>query len=437
MTDAGPGDLGPTVVVEPAVLADVRSRDRRRMLIAGATVATMALLAGAAMLLGPRLQSPEQQAAEAAPPPASLVTAEAENRVLVEPVVLRGAVVPGASVKMMPPASLTGADSVVTAVSVGKGDRIAEGVQILECKGAPVVALRLPFPLYRDITGGSTGPDVLALQQALRRLGYDAPRNSKMDAATQRALVKWWRALGYDAPKMSDTPGTGTKDTTDPAAGTEDPAVEEETKPTAEEKRQAAENALAAGAYLPRAAVIRITANGRVSKVNVKRADILTEATKPLLELNGASATLRATVTKEQVDLVTVGQTATVLDELSGKKVKAEVTGIGDTVVTDEASGTTGFAVRFAFTGAAIAAEGRSLRVDFSSGADAEPKLAVPVTAVYSRADGTTFVKVSTDGRTATEVTVETGQTGGGWTAIEPDADGEITEGTPVVVGRS
>ncbi|SDT74797.1 HlyD family efflux transporter periplasmic adaptor subunit [Actinoplanes derwentensis] len=437
MIEADPDGLGPTVVIEPAALADVRSRDRRRVLIAGATVATMVLLAGAAVLLGPRLQSPEQQAAEAAPPPASLVTAEAETRVLVEPIVLRGSVVPGASVKLLPPSSLTGADSVVTAVNVRKGDRIAEGVQILECKGAPVVALELPFPFYRDIIGGSTGPDVLALQQAMRRLGYAAPRNSKMDAATQRALVKWWRALGYEAPKMSDTSGAGSADPDDPATGTEDPAVAEKTEPTAEQKRQAAEAALAAGAYLPRAAVIRITESGRVSKVNVKRADILTGQTKPLLELNGAASTLQATVTKEQVGLVTVGQPASVLDELSGKKVKAEVSKIGSTVVTDEASGTTGFVVRFAFTGAAITAEGRSLRVDFSSGADDTPRLAVPVTAVYSRADGTTFVKVSTDGRTETEVTVETGQTGGGWTAIEPSRAGAITEGTPVVVGRS
>jgi hypothetical protein len=407
-------------------LGGLRSRDRRRVLIAVVGLAAVVAVAGTALMLGPHLSSPQQQAAEAAPPPASLVTVQAERRVLTEPVVLRGTVVAGPSVKVLPSVSMVGPDAVVTAVKVKKGDRLDEGTQVLEVAGSPVVALDLPFPLYRDLIAGSTGPDVLAVQQALRRLGYAASKTGKLDARTQLALVKWWHNLGYKVPRRS----TGE---TAPASGTEDAG-------SAPDKLATTSNVTntggSEGAYLPRSAIIRISGPGSVSAVRVKRGDILSDQNAPLLELNGGAPDILATVTKEQVGLLSTGQDASALDELSGKRAKLVVRSVADSVTTDDVTGTTGFAVRLRFEGAAISAVGRTLRIDVASAADDRPVLAVPVTAIYSRSDGTTYVTVAVDGRRSADVPVRTGQTGGGWTAVVPEEDGALTEGTAVVVGE-
>jgi hypothetical protein len=390
---------------------DVRSRDRRRLLIAAAGLVGVSAVAGAALLLGPRMRSPQQQAAEAAPPTPSLVTVQAETRVLTEPIVIRGTVVAGPSVKVLPPRSLVGPDAVVTAVKVKKGDRLREGAQVLEVAGAPVVALDLPFPLYRDLIGGGEGPDVLAVQRALRRMGYSVPTSGKLDVRTQQALAKWWHKLGYEIPRQGAAAAAPGKSAAPPA-----------TAPT--------------GPYLPRAAIVRISDKSSVSTVRVRRGDILTDPDAPLLELNAGPPDVVATVSKDEVGLLSAGQTATALDELSGRRAKLVVTSVARTVTTDSATGTTGFAVRFRFDGTVLSAAGRSLRIDVASAVESRPVLAVPVTAIYSRADGTTYVTVAVDGRRSADVTVRTGRTGGGWTAVVPEQPNALTEGSFVVVGE-
>lgn len=398
---------------------DVRARDRRRLLVGAVGLGTVLAVAGTSLMLGPRLRSPQQQAAEAAPPPASLVTVAAEVRVLTEPVVMRGTVVAGPSVKVPPSTSMVGPDAVVTAVKVEKGDRLTEGALVLEVAGAPVIALDLPFPLYRDLVGGSRGPDVLAVQKALRRMGYAAPKTGEFDARTQHALVKWWHKLGYEIPRRraetaAPENGNGESDTVSGAGA----------------------DTVQAGPYLPRAAILRVNVPGSVSAVRVRRGDILTDPNDPLLELNGGAPDIVATVTKKQVGLLSAGQPATALDELSGKRAKLVVKSVAETVTTDGTTGATGFEVRFRFDGATISAAGRTLRIDVASAEDDRPALAVPVTAIYSRADGTTYVMLTVDGKLSTEVTVRTGQTGGGWTAVVPEQEGALTEGALVVVGE-
>src|SRR4051794_20768119 len=83
-------------------------RRRIRLLAAAGVVAGVLALFGVSLVAGPRLRSPQQAAADAAAPPASLITVAAQERVLTEPVVLRGKVVPGASVKVHPPAAALG-----------------------------------------------------------------------------------------------------------------------------------------------------------------------------------------------------------------------------------------------------------------------------------------------------------------------------------------
>jgi multidrug efflux pump subunit AcrA (membrane-fusion protein) len=84
--------------------------------------------------------------------------------------------------------------------------------------------------------------------------------------------------------------------------------------------------------------------------------------------------------------------------------------------------------------GSPIEAAGRSVLVEVQSSTTAGPVLAVPVTAIYSRPDGSTFVTVTTNDATA-DVTVTAGRTSGGWVEVTPASSESLREGALVVVG--
>lgn len=64
-----------------------------------------------------------------------------------------------------------GAAGVVTSVDLMSGDVAASGRLVAAVNGAGVVALATGQPLYRDLTLGDSGPDVVHLSKALRELG--------------------------------------------------------------------------------------------------------------------------------------------------------------------------------------------------------------------------------------------------------------------------
>ncbi|SDJ02489.1 hypothetical protein SAMN04488074_101306 [Lentzea albidocapillata subsp. violacea] len=352
---------------------------KRRVVVIGVAGITMASLVGAGVLLGPRLKSPAQAAADAAPPAPSQITAQVERRVLTEPVVLRGQLTPGPSTPLLPPQAALGDSSVVTKVRVRPGDRLNEGDVVLVRADEPMFALLLPFPLYRDIAPDDRGTDVTALQDALRRMGHGAPRTGVLDTPTQQAITRWYASRGFTTP-----PG------------------------------------------VKRSSIVAIDRPGRViSTLHVGVGSVLTDPRAPILSLDGQAPFVKATASVEQGKLLKAGQQATVSDEAAGTKAAAAVSSVGSAPVTG-ADGVTGVEVALAFTGAALeAAAGRAFRVDVAVAGSPEPTLAVPVTAVLSKADGTTFVTV--DGA---DVVVTTGRIAGGWVEVTG-----LAEGTRVVVG--
>ncbi|MCH9276723.1 peptidoglycan-binding protein [Bifidobacterium amazonense] len=71
----------------------------------------------------------------------------------------------------------TRATGTVSEILCKPGQTVESGSRILSVDGKPVIALHTDTPLYREIGTGDTGPDVLALQQELARLGYNAEGN--------------------------------------------------------------------------------------------------------------------------------------------------------------------------------------------------------------------------------------------------------------------
>jgi peptidoglycan hydrolase-like protein with peptidoglycan-binding domain len=401
---------------------------RRRsvvLVVAVLAVATGALLAG--ILLGPSVRSPAQAAADAAPPAPSLVTVAAERRVLAESVVVRGTVAAGQSVKVMAPAGLAGPSAVVTGVSGKRGRPAREGAVLMEVAGAPLYGLVLPFPLYRDIQAGARGPDVKAVQRALRRLGYRTPVSGVFDAGTQDGLRRFYRARGYDVPSAASTDDPAKA----PADGQSKP---DPAKPDPAKSDPRADTAGGTTApMLPRAHVVRLDRSDRIiSAVPLGVGAVVTAPETVVLELDAGAATVQASLGQEQRALVDVGSTAEIVDEVKGTRSAATVRHIADEPTqTDQGSG---FAVQLAFTGKAMTpVKGHSVLVTIGASGKASPVLAVPVTAVYSRPDGTTFVTVTGAGGRTSDVAVSTGKSAGGWVEIK----GEVEAGALVAVGLS
>lgn len=382
----------------------LRRRRRRAVLSVVGTVAVAAVALLVGMVAGPAVRSPAQAVAEAAPPAPTPVTAAAERRVLTEPVITRGTVQPGSAVKLTAPDGLSGVAAVVTRMTAHAGTPLREGTVFAEVAGQPVFGLVLPFPLYRDLTVGLRGPDVTEVQKALRRLGTAGPATGTFDAATAQALERFYHARGYDVPKG--------------AAATRPP--EDQTAAAPGEP------------MLRRIDVVRLDRDGRtITAVPAQVGSVLNGTASVLVELDASAATVQAKVDQAQRALVAPGSTAKVTDEAQGTTAEAVVRTVAGQADAD------GYAVTLAFAGPALPpGPDHTVLVTVDPPADAAPVLAVPVSAVYSRPDGTTFVTVVGRVRARTDVVVRTGKVAGGWVEVTPDADA-FGPGAQVVVGSS
>ena len=156
--------------------------------------------AGGGWFAGSQIKSPAQVAAEAEPPPASRITVPVEMRTLGRDIILRGDVrfdQPAGIALADPPAVLGGA-SIVT-LAPEEGVDLTEGSLVIEVSGRPILVLEGELPMFRTIRPGDEGDDVLQLEEALARIGFD-PINvdGKYDTDTTAALDAWYRSLGYE-----------------------------------------------------------------------------------------------------------------------------------------------------------------------------------------------------------------------------------------------
>lgn len=102
-------------------------------------------------------------------------------------------------------AVLTLADSGrVTRTDCAVGASVKSGTSPMTIDDRPVLALATGTPLWRDLSMGSKGEDVSALQTELRRLGHAVEPDGKFGASTKQAVSALQRsALGVSAPTGS------------------------------------------------------------------------------------------------------------------------------------------------------------------------------------------------------------------------------------------
>jgi peptidoglycan hydrolase-like protein with peptidoglycan-binding domain len=190
---------------------------RRRRVLIGVGIAA-ALLAVGGLIGASFVKSPQQLAADAAAPPATVTTATVVSQILTASVQMRGEVYPATQYDVYataPSSSAGGASSggggsavYISKLDVAAGDTITNGKQLAEIDGQPLFALTGAVPAWRDLTPGETGPDVTELQQALASLGYydDGDPPGYYGAATEYAVSLYYEHLGYTPPSAGGVP---------------------------------------------------------------------------------------------------------------------------------------------------------------------------------------------------------------------------------------
>lgn len=179
----------------------------RRRNMALLVVAAAVLSAGAGVVIGKRLKSPADAAAEADAPEPSRITVPVEKRALVSRLVANGDVQYNEPTPLRLAGSVgasAGAAQVVTKLPE-LNRQLVEGDVALEVSGRPVFVFQGALPTYRPLEPGTTGPDVLQLEQALQRLGYDpGPVDTTYDDATEAAIDALYYTNGYASEGPTD-----------------------------------------------------------------------------------------------------------------------------------------------------------------------------------------------------------------------------------------
>ncbi len=172
--------------------------------VLGVVTAVAVVSAGAGWLAGRELASPEDARFDARAPEPSLISVPVEARTLAANVVFRG------TVRFSDTSSITLAASgtttpVVTGGLPEAGTEVAEGALLAEVSGRPVFLLEGRLPAYRSLAPGSEGDDVVQLEEALARLGFNpGPVDGVYDTATEGAVSAWYAASGYEANEPSE-----------------------------------------------------------------------------------------------------------------------------------------------------------------------------------------------------------------------------------------
>lgn len=363
-----------------------RSRTGRKFVVAliGASLLSASLGFAASTMI----KSPAQIAAESAAPAKTTLTAPVTTGTIDSTLVFAGSVVNGNSIEFSPPPPTSG-DPIITATPLDVGAAVAAGSVLIVVADRPIILLPGEIPLIRDLQRGMTGDDVARLQDGLRGAGLAiTDKAGVFGKTTQTALTALYTAAGFSAPLS----GGG-------AAALRSELV-----------------------FAPDGATGRVTALGSQLGGTVKN---------PIVTLTTRPTVITAEISPADATLLTVGDTVTI----AGAGVDA-----GDGTIISVSPPAKSADGGFRCTVVVQPAEelpptsvDTQAQVTALTGSDGEPGLLVPLSGVYSAADGTTYV-VKASGEKSLKVSVDVIDTGDGL-AMVVASEGSLTEGDDVVVG--
>jgi len=415
------------------------------------------------------IRSPPQLAAQAQPPPMTVLTAPVERRVLRDILVVRGDVRPDAQFELTPAAG--DGRAIVTAVRVRPGDRVAAGAVLAEISGRPLFLLPGTVPAYRDLKPGADGRDVAQLQAALAGLGYRSrDRRGVFGTGTKSALRAFYTSRGYEPLPVdpaddrqlwllrrqvvaADRAVTDARAALAALAG--DPgATPEQEQQAATALARAREDAATARADLAEAERVSgpmLPVNEYAFaprfpvRVDTSRASVGQPVTAPLLTLSTGVLVVKAELTEAQRALAHVGDPVEIAgdDRLVARGTVTEVADVIGAVPTGapgaDAAGPAGAGGGYGLVVKPSAVlddrlAGRNVRLAIEIATSGGEQLVVPVSALYAAADGRAYVtRRDPDGR-ETPVAVEPTLSAQGYVAIRA-ADGDLRPGDLVTLG--
>jgi peptidoglycan hydrolase-like protein with peptidoglycan-binding domain len=436
-----------TTVLNPADSMDNRKRVLVLSLIFVIGVAIVSWIAGA------RIQSPAEAAARTAPPIPSPILVPVEMRVLTSDIVTRGTARFGLPQSIsLAPSTLKPGNGVITSLPE-HGAQLNEGEVLLVASGRPVFVLQGDVPVYRDLIPGNSGDDVLQLESALKRLGFDPGQMDGIyDEATSEAVGDWYAAAGFDAflcPTQDQLAALHSLENELALATNERAAAEAaraaaplDMQETAERKAarlttlveilssEVDRARLKVGVQIPMDEIVFIPVLPvRVEQANV---DIGEAATGAVLTVTNNQLLIASSLPLAEAPLVKLGLPVSIDEPDLGVKATGVVSMVATTPGTD---GVDGFHIYFEtlVDETTVALEGFSLRLTIPVESTGKAVIVVPVSALSLAADGTSRVQVDNDGKLEF-ITVEPGLSADGFVEVTP-VDGELIAGQFVVIG--
>jgi HlyD family secretion protein len=418
---------------------------RRRQVLMGAGVAA-ALLAVGGLIGASFVKSPQQLAADTAAPPLTVTTAPVASQVLTSSVQMRGVVYPAAEYDVYVSAPSSGSLSAsgsssagsgpastgavyISKLEVAAGGAVTNGAQLAELDGEPLFALAGPVPAWRDLTPGSSGPDVTELQNALASLGYydGGDAAGYFGAATEDAVSAYYEHLGYTPPASGAVPAADV-------------------------------------VFLPSLPATVVAVNGATGQ----------QPGQPFLELAvRGSLALTGELPPAYASQVKPGLKVTIYSEVTGTRATGTVAGLGTATVNVPAgtvvdigggagSAASSQAAGSASTGSAgatssassdssgvttfipltvqpseplaAALNGQNVLITVQTGQTEGPVLTVPVAAIVTSAAGASYVTVVGAHGRQTPVTVTPGLSENGYVQVSAARPGALAAGDRVVV---
>lgn len=432
---------------------------RRRNLTLVVGLVVMVALAAVAWRVGANVRSPDQAAAEAAPPEPSAVTATVERRVLEATVITRADVLPTTSVNITGPSAdaEAGGTGVVTRVYAARGEEVTAGARVIEVSGRPVFVFAGTTPIYRTLRPGMSGTDVAQLQAGLAQIGCNAGDSATFDDPTKACVDQLYTDAGYQTVRNSPTETADLNAAEAAVVDAEDavaiaevarrsaPEGSELERLAVEQQRRSLDRARQAlgelwavsGPVVPFGEVVFVPSlPARVDAVGAVVGESSTPdlSGQPLMIVSSPDLQAHISIPQTDRDLVRVGTTVELLYEATGETLSGTIVSIGDELQSSETSAVPAYP---AVVDADFPADwsNLNLRATLTSASTDGEVLVVPLAAVTSSADGQTRVEVERAGGLFDTVDVTTGLAAAGFVVVEPVDEASLEAGDRVVVG--
>lgn len=408
------------------------------MLITGAVILTVSLVAGT-WALAAAFQSPQQREADASAPPPRPVFAEVTTGTLADVRSYTGSVAYGDETGFTLPTGADAVRSVVTGKPATAGGEVVSGDVLTEVNTRPVFLLASPFDFFRDMGVGDKGADIRVLQEALASQGYLTGADGEFGAQTASAVASWYEHAGYEIPtrpRPTEAASTGMDTTSSGSTGSTGSSGSSDSPGSDTDNGGASDVApkLVLDAFVPVNEVLAvpslpstiIVAPAVGAKVGGEGTDVT---------FGSDNLIVRAEVPAADAEGITSGDPVKVLS--GAEQVDGAVEGVEMRPAGEDGSPQPSLlTVSLATDKAALAfARGETVTIQVNDAVVAGESLIVPTAGVVGRGGGRGVVVKQQDDGSLTEVPVTVAGSLRGMTAITLDEADALAEGDNVRVG--